>query len=73
MTSSEGFQLHFRIISKFVSCGFYMKNNVAFTLISFAVLPFELLVQIPVQLLLELKLNLIVQNVVELDFELWCC
>ena len=37
-----------------------MKKNVAFTLISFAVLksvqlPFELPVQIPVQLLLELK------------------
>ena len=34
-----------------------MKNNVAFTLISIAVLSFELLVQIPVQLLLELELN----------------
>ena len=38
MTSSEGFQQHFSIISNFVCCGFYMKNNVAFTLISFAVL-----------------------------------
>ena len=57
-----------------------MKNNVAFTLISFTVLkqddclsvqlPFELPVQISVQLLLELKLNLLVQNVIELEFEL---
>ena len=38
MTSSEGFQQHFSVISKFVCCGFYMKKNVAFTLISFAVL-----------------------------------
>ena len=36
--SSEGFQQHFSIISKSVCCGFYMKKNVAFTLISFAVL-----------------------------------
>ena len=47
-----------------------MKKNVAFTLISFAVLPFELLVQIPVQLLLELESNLLVQNVIELEIEL---
>ena len=49
-----------------------MKKNVAFTLISFAVLkwdlclsvqlPFELPVQIPVQLLLELELNLLFQS-----------
>ena len=38
MTSSKGFQQHFSIISKSVCCGFYMKKNVAFTLISFAVL-----------------------------------
>ena len=38
MTSSEEFQQHFSIISKVVCCGFYMKENVAFTLISFAVL-----------------------------------
>ena len=38
MTSSERFQQHFNIISKSVCCGFYMKKNVAFTLISFAVL-----------------------------------
>ena len=59
---------------------FTWKNNVAFTLISFAVLkwdyclsvqmPFELPVQIPVQLLLELELNWLVQNVIELEFEL---
>ena len=30
MTSSEGFQQHFSIISKYVCCGFYMKKNVAF-------------------------------------------
>ena len=57
-----------------------MKKNVAFTLISFAVLkwderlsvqmPFELHVQIPVQLLLELKPNWLVQNVIEQEFEL---
>ena len=80
MTSSEGFQHHFSIISKFVCCGFYMKKNVAFTLISFAVLkwdeylsvqlPFELLVQIPVQLLPELEANWLDQNVNELEFEL---
>ena len=80
MTSSEGFQQHFSIISKYVCCGFYMKKNVAFTLISFAVLkwddclsvqvPFKLPVQIPVQLLLELKANWLDQNVNELEFEL---
>ena len=57
-----------------------MKKNAAFTLISFAVLkwddclsvqlPFELPVQIPVQLLLELEPNWLVQNVIELEFEL---
>ena len=57
-----------------------MKNNVAFTLISFSCtemrwllsvqLPFELPVQIPVQLLLELELNWLTQNVIELEFEL---
>ena len=41
MTSSEGFQQHFSIISKFVYCGFYIKKNVAFTLISFAVLKWD--------------------------------
>ena len=80
MTSSEGFQQHFGIILKIVCCGYYMKKNVAFTLISFAVLkwdeclsvqlPFELPVQIPVQLLLEQKANLLDQNVNELEFEL---
>ena len=38
MTSSEGFEQHFSIISKFVCYGFYVKKNVVFTLISFAVL-----------------------------------
>ena len=37
MTSSEGYKQHFSVISKFVCCGFYIKKNVAFTLISFAV------------------------------------
>ena len=57
-----------------------MKKNVAFTLISFAVLKwdkclsvqlsFELPVEIPVQLHLELEVNWLVQNVNELEFEL---
>ena len=61
------FQQHFSIISKSVCYDFYLKRNVAFTLISFDVLkwddclsvqlPFELTVQIPDQLLLELDLN----------------
>jgi hypothetical protein len=55
--------------------------NVAFKLISFAVLkwddclsfqvPFVLPVEIPVQLLLELEANLLDQNVNELEFELF--
>ena len=71
MTSWEGFQQHFSIISKSVCCGFCMKKNIVFTLISFTVLkrcyclsvqlPFELPVQIPVQLLLELEPNLLVK------------
>ena len=49
-----------------------MKKNVAFTLISFAVLQRDdlLSVQVPVQLLLELEVNLLDQNVNELEFEL---
>ena len=54
-----------------------LKKNVAFTLISFAVLKcdgclsVELLLEIPVQLLLEIELaNLLDQNVNELEFEL---
>ena len=56
-----------------------MKNNIAFALISFAVLkwdeclslqlPFVLPVQMTVQLLLELEANLL-ENVSELEFEL---
>ena len=56
-----------------------MKKNVAFTLISFAVLkwheclsfqlPFELTVEIPVQLHLELEVNLLVHNVIEREIE----
>ena len=76
----KSFQHHFSIISKFVCCGFYIKNDVAFTLISFALpkwdeclsvqLPFELPVEIPVQLHLELEVNWLVQNVNELEFVL---
>ena len=79
MTSSEGFQQHFSIISEVVCCGFYMKKNVALTLISFTVLkwddclsvqlPFELPVRVMVQLLLELEPNWLIQNVFELEFE----
>ena len=79
MTSSKGFQHHFNIISKFVSCGCYMKKNAAFALISFALLklheclsfqlPFELTVEIPVQLHLELEVNLLVHNVIEREIE----
>ena len=57
-----------------------MKKNVAFTLISFAVLKwddclsvqlhFELPIQMQVQLLLELEPNSLVQNMIELEFEL---
>ena len=57
-----------------------MKKNLAFTLISFAVLklddclsvqlPFELPVKMPGQLLLELEPNLLVQNMIEIEFEL---
>jgi hypothetical protein len=69
-----------RIISKFVFCGFYVKKNLVFTLISFGVLksdeclsvrlPFELQFEIPFQLLLELEVNLVVQNVNEIQFKL---
>ena len=79
MTSYEWFLQYFSIISKFVCCGFYIKNNVDFTLISLAVLkgdecllvqlPFELTVQIPVQLLIELEANLLDQSVNGLEFE----
>ena len=79
MTSSKGFQYHFSIISKFICCDCYMKKNVAFTHISFAVLkwheclsfqlPFELTVEIPVQLHLELEVNLLVHNVIEREIE----
>ena len=71
LSSSEGFQQHFSIISKSVFYVFYMKKNIVFTLISFAILnemivyqfichlsnAFELLVQLPVELLLELEPN----------------
>ena len=57
-----------------------MKKNVAFTLISFAVLkwgeslwvqmPFQVTVQIPVQMLLEVEENLRDLNVNELELKL---
>ena len=57
-----------------------MKKNVAFTLISFAVLkrdeclsvqlPFQVTVQIPGLLLLEVEVNLLDKNVNELEFKL---
>ena len=56
-----------------------MKKNLAFALISFAVLkwheslsfqlPFELTFEIPVQLHLELEVNLLVCNVIEREIE----
>ena len=69
MTSLEGFQCasfqHHSKLVFFNDC--YLKKNVAFILISLTVLkrddclsvqvPFELQVQIPVQLLLELQAN----------------
>ena len=71
MTGSEGFQQHSSIISKSVRSDFYMKKNVAFTLISFAVLkgddclsvqlPFELPVQIPVQILVQILVQLLLE------------
>ena len=73
MTSSERFQHHFNIISKFVPSGCYIKENIAYTIISLAVLksdeclsfqlPFELPVEIPVQMYLVVSVN-------ELEFEL---
>ena len=79
MTSSEGFQHHFGIISNSFVVIVTWKKNVSFTLISFVVLkwddflsvqvPFELPVQILVQLLIELEANWIDQNVNELEFE----
>ena len=55
---------------------FYRKNNVAYALISLAVLKWkdylsvQLQFELPVQLLLELELNWPVQNLIELEFEL---
>ena len=50
-----------------------MKKNLAFTLISLAVLKLNdcISVQLPFELqVLELEMNLLVQNVIELEFEL---
>ena len=82
MTSSEGFQQHFSIISKDVVVVFNMKKNAAFKLIYFAVLiwddclsvqlQFELLVQVPVgtsSVASRARTKQLVQNVIELEFE----
>ena len=50
-----------------------MKKNVAFTLVSFAVLPFEGQVQNKVQLLLKIEANLITRSKCELECELSKC
>ena len=53
-----------------------MKKNVAFTLISFTLvkwddwLSVQLTLELLVQLFLELEVNWLVQNVIELEFEL---
>ena len=60
MTSSKGFQQHFTIISKFISFA-VLKSDDCLSV----ELPFEL----PVQLLVELEPNLLVQHVIELEFE----
>ena len=80
MTSLGEFHKHFSIILKCFCCSFHMKENVAFILISFAALkrddclsvqvPFELPVQISIQLLQELETHLLIQNLIELEFEL---
>ena len=72
---STSFQHHFKICLLWV----LDEKNVAFLLISFAVLnwderlwvqlPFDLPFQLLVQLLLELEANLLDQNVYELEFE----
>ena len=61
MTSSKGFQQRFSIIS-FTVLKWYDCLSVQ--------LPFELLFQISVQLLLEPEPNWLVQNVIKLEFEL---
>ena len=65
MTSSEGFQHHFTIISKFVCFGCYMNKNVAFTLISFAVYHFNCHSSFGARSKIT---TYIVQNVIELGF-----
>ena len=71
MTSSEGFQQHFSIISKFVWVGFYMNKNVAFTLIPFAVLKWDdcLSVQLPLDSVASARTKLNHSKVIELEFE----
>ena len=67
MTSSDGFQHHFTIISKVICYDGYMRKNVLKCNYCLSIQPpFEL----PFQLLLELEGNLLDQNVNELEFEL---
>ena len=72
MTSSEGFQQHFSIFLKLVSCGFHMKENVAFTVMSFAVLKWDdyLSVQMEPALSVQLPFEILVQIPVQLLQEL---
>ena len=75
MTSSEGFQKHFNIISKFVCCGFYMNKKGIFYFTwgdcLSVQLPFELCTSLDAgSVVLEPDPNWLVQNVVELEFEL---
>ena len=60
-SSSEGFQHHFIIISKSVCYGWYMKKNVAFTIIYFAVLKLDdfLSDQVPLGLLVQILVHLL--------------
>ena len=76
--SSEGFQQHFSIISKFVCYGFYIKKNVAFTLISFTEMRWMLISSTGIWVTgsdtglvaSRLEANLLDQNVNELEYEL---
>ena len=78
MTSLEELEHPFKIILKFVSCGFYVKQNVAFKLISFLKYWNEMIVQLPFllpfevsfHLHIDLELNLLEQNANELEIEL---
>ena len=75
MTISERFKHHLRgsaFEHHFKICLLWLLHEQECSFYTY--LPFELLVevpvQIPVQLILELEPNLLVQNVIELEFEL---